>query len=119
MASESQQPSGRDNTLSTLNRAIDALNLAKDISAIAPAQAAFSAVVALLTVVRVLRLLFCTDGLLIHISPGLRGQRTGLHQTGVVLRRYLYGASPRSGRKEPKRPQSVSARGNKPVDDVS
>ena len=68
MASESQQPNGRDNTLATLNLTIDALNLAKDLSTIAPAQAAFSAVVALLTVIRVFGLLFCGDGFPIHIS---------------------------------------------------
>ena len=92
MASESQRSSGRDNTLSALNLTIDALNLAKDLSTIAPAQAAFSAVVALLTVIRVFVLLLCGDELPIHTSPGLRGQRTRLHRAWVVLRRYLYSA---------------------------
>ena len=71
MASDSQQQKGRDGTLSKLNLAIDTLSLAKDVSTIAPAQAAFGAVCALLTILRVIVLLFCVDGLLTHIYPGL------------------------------------------------
>ena len=58
MASDSQRQEGRDNTLSRLDLAIDALNLAKNISTIAPAQAAFGSVCALLTILRVLVVLF-------------------------------------------------------------
>ena len=71
MASDSQQQKGRDSTLSKLNLAIDTLSLAKDVSTIAPAQAAFGAVCALLTVLRVIVLLVCVDGLLTRIYPGL------------------------------------------------
>ena len=92
MASESQQPNGLDNTSSTINLTIDALNLAKDRSTIAQVQAAFGAVAALLAEIRVFELLFCGDGLLIYISPGLRDQRRSLHQAWVVWRRYLYSA---------------------------
>ena len=53
MASESQRPEGRDNNLSKLNVAIDALNVAKVVSGIVPAQAAFGAASALLTMIRV------------------------------------------------------------------
>ena len=67
MASDSQRQKGRDSTLSRLNLAIDALSLAKDISTIAPAQATFSSVCALLTILRVFVLLFCADGLPTHI----------------------------------------------------
>ena len=67
MASESQQLNVRDNTPSTLNLTIDALNLANDNSNIAPVQAAFSAVAGLLAVIRVFRLLLCGDRLPIHI----------------------------------------------------
>ena len=68
MASDSQRQKGRDSTLSRLNLAIDALSLAKDISTIAPAQATFSSVCALLTILRVFVLLFCVDGLPTHVS---------------------------------------------------
>ena len=78
MASDSQRQEGRDSTLSKLNLAIDTLSLAKDVSTIAPAQAAFGAVCALLTILRVTVLLFCVDGLPTHISPGLHCQRRGL-----------------------------------------
>ena len=71
MASDSQQKIGRDSTLSKLNLAIDTLSLAKDVSTIAPAQAAFGAVCALLTILRVIVLPFCVDGLLTRIYPGL------------------------------------------------
>jgi len=41
MATKSQRPSGQDGALSSLNTAIDALNLAKSVSGITPAKAAF------------------------------------------------------------------------------
>ena len=66
MVSDPQRQKGRDSTLSRLNLAIDALSLAKDISTIAPAQATFSSVCALLTILRVFVLLFCADGLPTH-----------------------------------------------------
>ena len=70
-----QRPKGRDRVLSSLNVAIDALNLAKDVSGIPPAQAAFGAVSALLTMIRVHLLLFCDDELWVHMYPGLHGQQ--------------------------------------------
>lgn len=70
MASESQ----RDNTLSALNLAIDALNLTKEVSSIAPAKAVFGSVV-LLTMIRVRGLQFCDNGPPpIHAFSGLRVQ---------------------------------------------
>ena len=74
MASDSQRQEGRDSTLSKLNLAINTLSIAKDVSTIAPAQAAFGAVCALLTILRVTGLLFCGDGLLTHIYLGLHCQ---------------------------------------------
>ena len=53
MASETHRQEGQDSALSRLNVAIDTLNLAKDICSIAPAQAAFGAASALLTMIRV------------------------------------------------------------------
>ena len=49
----SQPPNRRDGVLSTLDVAIDGLNLAKDLCGILPAQAAFGAVSVLLTMIRV------------------------------------------------------------------
>jgi hypothetical protein len=53
MDASSQRPKGRDGAFSSLNVAIDAINLAKDIVDIAPAKAAFCSVCALLTMIRV------------------------------------------------------------------
>ena len=52
MASKSQRPNGRDGTISSLNKAISALNLAKT-SNIAPAKVAFGSTSDLLTTIRV------------------------------------------------------------------
>ena len=53
MATKSQQPKGREGILSLLNATIEAINLAKEASSITPAQAAFSAAGAPLTMVKV------------------------------------------------------------------
>jgi len=49
----SQQPKGQGGALSSLNVAIEVLNLAKEVSDITPAKAAFGSVSVLLTMVRV------------------------------------------------------------------
>ena len=64
----------RDGVLSSLAVTIEALNLAKEISGIAPAKAAFGSVSALLTMIRVRFFPFCDNGFRIHICPGLDGQ---------------------------------------------
>jgi len=51
----------RDDALSLLNVAIEAMNLAKEISSITPAKAVFGSVSALLTMIRV-RSLLLSDG---------------------------------------------------------
>ena len=53
MEAEPQRPKGRDGTLSSLNIAIEAMNLAKEVSSITPAKAVFGSVSILLTMVRV------------------------------------------------------------------
>jgi len=53
MEARFQRPKGRKGTLSSLNMVIDAVNLAKEISGIPPAKAAFDSVSALLTMIRV------------------------------------------------------------------
>ena len=115
MASSSQQPTGRDNTLLRLNLAIDALSIAKDVSTIAPAQAAFGSVCALLTIIRVLVFLFRGDGFHTYVSLGLYCQRRGLRGVRITLRRYLQSDRSRYEREEIRRPQPVCVRGDKPT----
>jgi len=70
MDANSQQSKGGDGTLSSLNVAIETLNLAKEAVGIAPAKAAFGIVSILLTMVRVCFLLSCGDEPLVHMCPG-------------------------------------------------
>jgi len=58
---------GRDGTLSSLNVAIEAMNLAKEIFSIAPAKAVFGSVSNLLTMVRVRFLVFYDQMFHIHV----------------------------------------------------
>jgi hypothetical protein len=60
MATTSQRPKGRENAVSLLNAAIDAMDLAEKISSITPARAVFATVSVLLTMIRVCFLLFCS-----------------------------------------------------------
>jgi len=53
MTDSSQRQKGRENALSSLNVAIDGLNLAKELSSITPATAVFGSVSILLTMIRV------------------------------------------------------------------
>ena len=53
MATKSQQPKGQDDALSSLNVAIDDLDLAKSVSTITPAKAAFDSTSVLLSTIRV------------------------------------------------------------------
>ena len=53
MEANPQRPKGRDGTLSSLNIAIEAMNLVKEVSSITPAKAVFGSVSILLTMVRV------------------------------------------------------------------
>ena len=57
MEAESQRPKGRDGTISTLNAAIEAMNLAKELSSITPAKAVFGSVSVILAMIRVSLLL--------------------------------------------------------------
>ena len=66
-----QQPQGRDDALSALNVAIEALNPVEEDCSIPPAKAAFGSVVALLTMIRVYLLLYCDYGKLVYVSPGV------------------------------------------------
>jgi len=53
MAENSQRPKGQDDVPSSLNTAINSLNLAKDVSSVASAKAAFDSTGILLTIIRV------------------------------------------------------------------
>ena len=74
MADDSQPPEGHDTVLSSLNMAIDALNLAKEVSGATPAKAVFGSVAVLLTMIRVGLLLFCDGTSQTHIQAGYDGQ---------------------------------------------
>jgi hypothetical protein len=100
MDANSQRPKGRDGVLSSLNMAIDVINLAKDIVDIAPAKGAFGSVSALLTMIRVCFFLFREDRLRVHVYLGLDGERAGLRRARVELRRYLQSPRPGDERKE-------------------
>ena len=119
MADKSQRPRGRDAVLSSLNMAIDALNLAKELSSVTPAKAVFGTVTILLTMIKVRSLLFRDEIFPAHTWPGHDGQRSGLRRRRAVLRRYLQGPRPGDERKEAGRSQPVGVRRNKSVDDVS
>ena len=66
MAANSQRPSGRDSVLSSLNAAIEVLNLAKEVSSVTPAKAVFGSVSVLLTMIRVRAPLFSDDLFEVH-----------------------------------------------------
>ena len=53
MDPKSQRPKRQDNTLSLLNAAIEAVNLAKEVSSPTPAKAVFGSVGIILTMIRV------------------------------------------------------------------
>ena len=53
MDTKSQRQKRQDNTLSLLNVAIEAMNLAKEISSMTPAKAVFGSVSVLLAMIRV------------------------------------------------------------------
>jgi len=66
MATKSRRPKGRENTVSSLNAAIEALNLAEKISSVTPAKAVFATVSVLLTMIKVCFLLCCDDMFRVH-----------------------------------------------------
>ena len=61
MDATSRRPKRRDGILSSLNAAIDAMNIAKDVMDLAPAKAVFASVSVILTMIKVhfLRLRMC------------------------------------------------------------
>jgi len=66
MDERSLEPKRREHALSLLTMAIEAMNLAKEVSSATPAKAIFGSVATLLTMIRV-RFLFCDDGLQFYV----------------------------------------------------
>jgi len=87
MEAKPQRPKEQDETLSSLNVAIEAMNLAKEVSSITPAKAVFGSVSILLTMVRVRFLVSCDQKYHIHVWLGFDGQQTGLRRAQPSLRR--------------------------------
>jgi hypothetical protein len=73
MEAESEQPEGQEGTISALNAAIEAMNLAEKISTITPIKAVFGSVRTLLMIIGVCFLFFCNDLLEIYTQLGLNG----------------------------------------------
>ena len=67
MEAESQRPKTREDAISALNAAIEATNLAENVSTIAPVKAVLSSVSTLLTMIRVCFPLFYRDLFQVHI----------------------------------------------------
>ena len=87
-----QRPKDREGVISTLNAAIEAVNLEKEISAIMPAGVAFGSGSVLLAMIRIHFLLFRNDLLQVHTYPGFNDQRNGSCRAWAVLRQYLSSA---------------------------
>ena len=66
MADKSKRPKGRDSVLSSLDVAIDGLNLAEELSSVTPAKTVFGSVSILLTMIKVRFLLCCDEISRIH-----------------------------------------------------
>ena len=67
METKFQQPNGREGALSSLRVAIEAMNLAKEVSSITPTKAVFGPVSALLTILRVRFLRYYDHSFQIHV----------------------------------------------------
>jgi len=66
MDANPQRPKRRDVAVSSLNAAIDALNIVKEAMDMTPIKAAFGSVSVILTMIRVRSLLFCSGPLKVH-----------------------------------------------------
>ena len=66
-AKSSKQQKRRENALSLLDAAVEAVNLAKEISGATPAKAVFGSVSVLLTMIMVRFLLFSDGMLCVHV----------------------------------------------------
>jgi len=71
MATKSQRPKGRENTVSLLDAAIDVMNIAEKTSSITPAKAVFATVSVLLTMIKVRFSPFYDEMFRVHTWPGI------------------------------------------------
>ena len=95
MVDKSKRSNGQDGALSSLNAAIDALNLSKETMSITPAKAAFGSASVLLTTIRVGFLLVHTLSVDFWLTyTGFIDQRGGLRPTRANLRRSLWSPWP-------------------------
>ena len=116
---KAQQQKRRDNILSSLNAAIDALNIAGGVSDIIPAKAVFGTVSVVLTMIRVSFPLVYVDRLRAETRPGFDDQPSRVCRTWVGLRRRLYRPRQRAEGEEVGRSQQLCVGGNRAAEDVS
>ena len=100
MDKDSKRQKRRDDALSLLDAAIEAVNLAKEISSPTPAKAVFGTVSTLLTTIRVHLLLFCIDGFQVDMYLGLDEQQIGLRRAWTGLCRNMWRSQARNEREE-------------------
>jgi len=87
MNAETEPSKRRDNVISSLNMAIDILNIAKEVSSITPAKAVFGSVSALLVMIKVRFLLSSVFlSFPIYTCPGFDDQPRGLRLSRTDLR---------------------------------
>jgi serine/threonine protein kinase len=79
------RPKRRNDALSTLNAAIEYMDLAKQIPGIAPARAVFASAETILTLIMVCLHSATIDFHSLDIYSGVDDQRTGMRRTGVTL----------------------------------
>ena len=70
MATSSARQKNRENSLDLLDAAIEAVNLAKEMTSATPAKAVFGTVAVLLTTIKVRLLPSCNDELRVYTYPG-------------------------------------------------
>ena len=85
MSTSAQPPKRRNNLISSLDVAIEVLNIAKEALNLTPANAVVCSVSALLVMIRVYSVLFCPAKFLIRACLGYDGQRGGLRRSRVDL----------------------------------
>ena len=90
----------QDNVLSSLDAAIEAVNLAKEVSSPTPAKVVFGTVTILLTMIRVRLLLFYNDEPQVDTCLGLNEQQNGLRRTRAGLCRNMWRSRARDEREE-------------------
>ena len=86
MDAKSKRQKRQENTLSLLNVAIEAVNLAKEISDATPAKAVFGSVSAILSMIRVRFPLIYNNLPQVHVQSGLDDQRNRLRRARASLR---------------------------------